>query len=194
MKGKELKEKVARYGLLLAIAGIVPLRSGVLLLMEKECGCFLVEKTTLHANNLVFGWMSIAVGAALLLGGVWLSRDNVSKTWVLAFLLAGGIAGYTAGLAPSFAVEEEAGGYDELAQNLTAQGWVMFYANWCPRCHEQMEMLGGAVGRLRLIDCDTINCPSFVESYPTWARMRDGELEVRAGVQSIQELRAMAGG
>ncbi len=191
---KEWRKIAARYGLLLAISGIVPLRSGILLLQEKECGCFLVEKSTLHANNVLFGWMSIAVGAALLLGGVRLAGNKVSNPWIFAFLLAGGIAGYTAGLAPSYVTAEEAGSHDALAQNLSSQGWVMFYANWCPRCHEQMDMLGGSVKYLRLIDCDTIQCPKFVEGYPTWARMKEGELEVRSGVQSIRELGEMAGG
>ncbi len=191
MIDKEMKSKLERYGLLLAIAGVVPIRSGILLLQEKDCGCFLVEKTTLHANNVLFGWMSIVAGAALLLGGVKLSKDRVGKPWIFAFLLVGAVAGYTAGLAPSYDASEETGDYTALAQNLTAKGWVMFYANWCPRCHEQIGMLGGSAGYLRLIDCATFQCPSFVKGYPTWARMKDGEVEVRTGVQSIQELREM---
>ena len=194
MVREELKEKAARYGLFLAIAGVVPLRSGILLLQEKDCGCFLIEKTTLHAHNVLFGWVSISVGAALLLGGIRLSESRVTKAWIFAFLLAGGVAGYSAGLAPSYVAEEETGVYNALAQNLTSQGWVMFYANWCPRCHEQIDMLGESVGYLRMIDCATFQCPSFVKGYPTWARMKNGEVEVRAGVQGIQELREMAKG
>jgi hypothetical protein len=192
---KDIKEKASRYGLFLAIAGVVPLRSGFLLLQEKDCGCFLIDKATLHAHNLLFGWISIVVGAALLLGGLKLYRKRLRWPWVLAFLLAGAAAGYTAGSAPGQEITPiETGNYDVLAQNLTSQGWVVFYANWCPRCHEQMGMFGGSVVYLRMIDCATFKCPSFVKGYPTWARMKNKEVEVREGVQTIQDLEKMAKG
>lgn len=198
----ELKTLLSKYGFLLAIAGLVPIRSGILLLQEKDCGCFLIDKATLHANNIFFGLLSIAVGLVLLVPGVLAYREEDTrraKAWVFVFILAGGIAGYTMGTAAQLQViadgdHVEANDYDELTKNLTERGWVLYYGNLCTHCHEQFELLGTSVKNLRLIDCSTFSCPEFVGIYPTWARTKhDGSLEIKEGAQSIESLRQMAG-
>lgn len=42
----KVKEFLGRYGFLIALAGLVPICSGILLLQEKDCGCFLIDKAT----------------------------------------------------------------------------------------------------------------------------------------------------
>ncbi|MEE8403267.1 MAG: hypothetical protein V3R93_05905 [Candidatus Hydrothermarchaeaceae archaeon] len=185
-----------KYGFLLAVAGLIPIRSGILLLQEKDCGCFLIDKATLYSHNVFFGVLSIAAGMALLIPGVLAYKEESgrrAKAWIFVFLLAGGIAGYSVGAVGHSPVPVE-GDYDELTKSLTENGWVLFYANWCHACHEQFDLLGTSVKNLRMVDCDTIACPEFVMAYPTWARTgQDGSLEVKEGVQSLEDLQQMAG-
>lgn len=189
----KIKEFLGKYGFFIAIAGLVPIRSGILLLQEKDCGCFLIDKATLYAHNLFFGWLSLAVGLGFIALGLWQKElRGVSKVWVIVFLLAAGIAGYSTG-AVEKVQSEKVGEHDELAEKLTGEGWVLFYANWCPSCHTQIEILGTSVKHLRMVDCDTFACPEFVKAYPTWARAKqDGSLEVKTGVQKIESLKKMA--
>jgi thiol-disulfide isomerase/thioredoxin len=193
----KLTERLSKFGFLFAIIGILPIRSGILLFQGKECGCFLIDKATLHAHNVLFGAVSIVVGLGLVILGI-LSHVEVSsktaKVWISVFLLASGIAGYSLGTAKEIQQPKEiAGTYDELTQKLTENGWVFFYTTWCPRCHEEIEMLGASVKNLRMIDCDTITCPEFVQGYPTWARIINGNvIEVKDGFQSIETLEEMA--
>lgn len=188
----KIKEFLSKYGFLIALAGLVPMRSGILLLQEKDCGCFLIDKATLYAHNIFFGSLSLAVGFGLIALGFWQKELKASKGWVIIFLLAGGIAGYSTG-AVEKVQPEIAGEHDELAKKLTSEGWVLFYANWCSACHRQIEMLGTSVKYLRMIDCATIPCPDFVESYPTWVKVSHGSVvEVKGGIQKIETLKEMA--
>ncbi len=189
----KITEFLGKYGFFIAIAGLVPIRSGILLLQEKDCGCFLIDKATLYAHNVFFGSLSLAIGFGFVALGLWQKElKKASKTWIIVFLLAGGIAGYSTG-AVEKVQPEKVGEYDELTKKLTSEGWVFFYANWCPSCHKQIEMLGTSIKHLRMVDCDTFTCPEFVKAYPTWARARqDGSLEVKEGVQKIESLRKMA--
>lgn len=194
-----MKEKVIavlkEYGFLLAIAGLIPIRSGILLLQNKDCGCFFVDKATLHANNIFFGTVSLAFGVLIVLAGiVYFDWSKQQRTRIIGalFLISGLAAGYSMITAEEVAAPGE-GGYDELAKGLTSKGWVLFYANWCPSCHKQMDLLGLSVKHLRMIDCATITCPDFVKAYPTWALIKDGRvLEVREGYQSVERLEEMS--
>jgi len=70
---------------------------------------------------------------------------------------------------------------------------VLFYANWCPSCHKQMDLLGLSVKHLRMGDCYTLTYPEFVKAYPTWALIKEGRiLEVREGIQNYEQLRGMS--
>jgi thiol-disulfide isomerase/thioredoxin len=197
----DLKEKIkndlSRYGFLLAIAGLVPIRSGFLLFQEKDCGCFLIEKSTLYAHNIFFGSISIVVGLFLVIIGITAYKEvseNTTKIWIIAFLVSGGIIGYSAGMAEPAHKNVTEGSYDNLTKSLTENGWIFFYANWCPHCHDQIELLGTSVKHLRMVDCGTVTCPSFVKSFPTWAKVNaNGEvIEVKTGVQEIEALDEMA--
>ncbi len=184
----KVKEFLGKYGFFIALAGLVPIRSGILLLQEKDCGCFLIDKATLYSHNVFFGSLSLAVGLCFIALGLWQKElKKVSKTWIIIFLLAGGIAGYSTGVVEK-AQPEKVGDYDELTKKLTTEGWVFFYANWCSACHRQIEMLGTSVKYLRMIDCATITCPDFVESYPTWVKVSNGSVVVKGGVQKIETL------
>ncbi len=191
-----LKRQFSKYGFLLAVAGLIPIRSGILLLQEKDCGCFLIDKATLYSHNVFFGVLSIAAGMALLIPGVLAYKEENgrrAKAWIFVFLLAGGIAGYSTGIVGHSPVLVE-GDHDELTKKLAENGWTLFYANWCHSCHEQFDLLGTSVKNLRIVDCDTVACPGFIEAYPTWARTKqDGSLEVRKGVQSLETLQQMVG-
>jgi hypothetical protein len=194
-----VKEKaiavLREYGFLLSIAGLIPIRSGILLLQDKDCGCFLVDKATLHANNVFFGTVSLVFGVLIALAGIiYFDWSNQRRTGIIGalFLISGLAAGYSM-ITAEEAVAPMEGIYDELAQGLTSKGWVLFYANWCPSCHKQMDLLGGSVKYLRMVDCATITCPDFVKAYPTWALIRDGRvLEVREGIQNYEQLGEMS--
>ena len=206
--GVDLKEKLRtyfeRYGFLAAFAGAVPIQSGILLFQEKECGCFLLPKDILHANNEFLGLISIVAGLVLVLPAIFQyveeSKEKkkilrVRYEYLLAFILAGGLIQFYIGLEtqPPIVVDIE-GDYDELTRNLTDSGWVLFYSNLCEHCHDQFDMLGTSVKNLRLVDCDTVECPEFIQGYPTWARTNpDGSIEIREGAQTIESLQQMAG-
>jgi thiol-disulfide isomerase/thioredoxin len=194
-----VKEKAAallkEYGFILAIAGLIPIRSGILLLQDKDCGCFLVEKATLHAHSVFFGSISLAFGVLIAAAGVayydW-SREGRARMIGALFLVSGMAVGYSM-ITAEEAVAPVEGEYDELAKGLTSKGWVLFYANWCPSCHAQMDLLGGSVKHLRMVDCATITCPDFVKAYPTWGLIQEGTvLEVRKGVQNHEQLEVMS--
>jgi hypothetical protein len=56
-----------------------------------------------------------------------------------------------------------------------------------------MELVGQSVSYLSMVDCDKLSCPEFIEGYPTWALINDGQvIEVRVGIQSIENLEVMA--
>lgn len=188
---KKVLPALKEHGFLLTIAGLIPIRSGILLLQDKECGCFLVDKATLHAHNVFFGTVSLAAGLLIAVAGIayfdWSRRRRTMAVGVL-FLVSGLAAGYSMITAEDAAALLE-GDYDELAKGLTAKGWVLFYANWCPSCHAQMDLFGPSVKHLRMIDCATIACPEFVKAYPTWALIREGQvIEVREGLQNYKQL------
>lgn len=203
----DLKEKLKtlfdRYGYLAAFGGAVPLMSGWLLFNEKDCGCFLLPKDMLKANNEFWGLVSIIAGLALLLPAIF-QYDSIGKKkrkvwkirkeYLLAFILSLGVIQFYIGLEPEPVVVAVEGDYDELTLKLAETGWVMFYANWCESCHQQFELLGTSAKNLRLVDCDTVECPDFIKGYPTWARNNpDGSLEIKEGLQTIESLQQMAG-
>lgn len=203
----DLKEKLKtlfdRYGYLAAFGGAVPLMSGWLLFNEKDCGCFLLPKDMLEANNEFLGAISIIAGLALVLPaifqyGVIGKRKkkvwNVRKEYLFAFILSFAVIQFYIGIEEEPPVVAVEGDYDELTLKLTEIGWVMFYANWCESCHQQFELLGTSAKNLRLVDCDTVECPDFIKGYPTWARTNpDGSLDIKEGAQSIETLKQMAG-
>lgn len=187
----KVKEFLSKFGFFIAIAGLVPIRSGILLLQEKDCGCFLIDKATLYSHNVFFGSLSFAVGLGFIALGLWQKELKASKAWIILFLVAGGIIGYSTGIVEKVQ-PGKVGEYDELAKKLTEEGWILFYANWCSACHKQIEILGTSVKYLRMIDCATVACPSFVESYPTWAKVSNGSVaEVKGGFQKIESLKKM---
>ena len=203
----DLKDKLRtyfdKYGFLAAFAGAVPLVSGWLLFQDKECGCFIVPHDVLHANNEFFGLLSIIAGLALFLPAVFQYAQidkrkkkelKIRYEYLVAFILALGIIYFYIDLETQPKVPAVAGEYDELAMKLAESEWVLFYSNLCDHCHEQFDMLGSSVKYLKLVDCETVECPDFVKGYPTWARTYpDGSIEIKEGPQSIETLRQMAG-
>ena len=180
-----------RYGFLLAILGLIPIRSGILLLQNKDCGCFLIEDAILHSHNILFGTISLSFGVIFSLVGIlffdWSNQKKNSLISIL-FLLSGLFVGYSM-VTQEEVYEPDDGQYEKLAMELTSDGWILFYANWCPTCHNQIEIFGSSVKHLRMIDCDTITCPEFVKVYPTWALIKqDQVVEVREGFQSVEVL------
>lgn len=120
----KLKPYFEKYGYLFAFASAIPLISGWLLFNEKDCGCFLLPKSTLEANNELLGLVSIVAGLALLLPAVFqytVIGKRKRKDWkirydyLFAFILAVGMAWFYIGLEtqPGVTVEatspEEAG-------------------------------------------------------------------------------------
>lgn len=206
-KEENLKDKLRlyfeKYGYLAAFAGAVPLMSGWLLFNEKECGCFLLPKSTLEANNEFWGLISIIAGLALVLPAVFqydVIGKKKRKVWkiryeyLFALILSLGVIQFYIGLETAPVVEAVDGDYDELTLKLAETGWIMFYANWCEACHQQFDLLGTSAKNLRLVDCDTVECPDVVKGYPTWARSKpDGSLEIKEGIQTIESLEEMAG-
>jgi thiol-disulfide isomerase/thioredoxin len=200
---EKIKPYFEKYGYLAAFAGAVPLMSGWLLFNEQECGCFLLPKETLMANNEFLGAMSIIAGLVLILPAIF-QYDVIGKKkrkewyirreYLLAFILSLGVIQFYIGLESEPEVVAVDGDYDELTLKLAERGWVLFYANWCESCHKQFELLGTSAKNLRLVDCDTVECPEFVKGYPTWAMNNpDGSLEIKEGVQTIEVLEEMAG-
>jgi hypothetical protein len=59
---------------LLAIVGVWPLWGGWLLLHGQDCGCFLVEKTTLLSHSTEFGILSMGIGLSLIAIGIFWRR------------------------------------------------------------------------------------------------------------------------
>lgn len=199
---EKLKGLLNKYWFLLVVAGLIPIRSGILLLQEKDCGCFLVDKAMLHSHNVFFGFLSIAAGMVLVIPGILAYKEESgrkTKAWFFVFLLVSGIVGYSVGMIKQSQVPVESylpieGDYDELTKNLTENGWVLFYANWCTACHEQFDLLGTSVKNLRIVDCGTVTCPEFIKAYPTWTKVKqDGSVEVKEGIQSLEDLQQMAG-
>jgi len=123
-----VKEKVIavlkEHGFLLAITGLIPIRSGILLLQNKDCGCFLVDKATLHANNIFLGTVSLVVGALIALAGIlyfdW-SRQRRAMIVGTLFLVSGITTDYSM-ITAEEVVAPETGSYDELAKRLTGAG------------------------------------------------------------------------
>jgi thiol-disulfide isomerase/thioredoxin len=177
--------------------------SGWLLFNEKDCGCFLLPKETLKANNELLGIVSIIAGLALVLPAIF-QYDvigkrkkkvwNIRREYLFALILSLAVIQFYIGLGAEPSVPVVEGDYDELTLKLAETGWVMFYANWCESCHQQFDLLGTSAKNLRLVDCDTVECPDFIKGYPTWARNNpDGSLEIKEGVQTIETLQQMAG-
>jgi thiol-disulfide isomerase/thioredoxin len=200
---EKIKPYFEKYGFLAAFGGAVPLTSGWLLFNDKECGCFLLPKSTLEANNEFWGLVSIIAGLALVLPAVF-QYDVIGKKkrkdwkiryeYLFALILSLGVIQFYIGLETAPVVEAVDGDYDELTLKLAEAGWVMFYANWCEACHQQFDLLGTSAKNLRLVDCDTVTCPDIVKGYPTWARTNaDGSLELKEGIQTIESLQQMAG-
>lgn len=200
----DLKEKLKtlfeRYGYLAAFGGAVPLMSGWLLFNEKDCGCFLLPKDMLKANNEVLGAISIIVGLALVLPAIFQYAQvdrrkkkaiKIRKEYLFAFILSLAVIQFYIGIEAEPPVVAVDGDYDELAQRLTEKNWILFYGNQCPACHTQFEMLGTSVKYLTLFDCGALQCPDVISGTPTWYNDRTGEL--RAGVQTIEVLQQMAG-
>ncbi len=200
---EKIKTFFEKYGYLAAFAGAVPLMSGWLLFNDEDCGCFLLPKEILEANSEFWGALSIIAGLALILPAIF-QYDVIGKKrrkdwyirreYLLAFILSLGVIQFYTGIEPEPEVVAVDGDYDELTLKLAETGWVMFYANWCESCHQQFELLGTSAKNLRLVDCDTVECPDFIKGYPTWARTDlDGSLELKEGSQTIETLQQMAG-
>ena len=183
---------LSRFGFLLVLIGLAPLRSGILLLQGKCCGCFILDGSALLAHPVLFGFVSLILGIGLVLLGILTYREesrHTTKAWILICLIAGGIAGYSTGIID----HAGEGKYDELTERLTEKGWILFYSNKCPACGKEIDMLGSSVKHLRMIDCGTITCPPFIQVYPTWTRVSNGSVvEIKQGFQDIEELEVMA--
>jgi glutaredoxin len=79
-----------------------------------------------------------------------------------------------------------------LAQHLTKTGAKMYGTFWCPYCHRQQELFGGAASQVPVVECDPKgtdaqpeSCASAnVQSFPTWKI--NGQLY--RGLRSLEEL------
>jgi len=82
--------------------------------------------------------------------------------------------------------------YEDFAQCLSAEGWVLYGTTTCPHCNDQKEMFKGAVDDIIFIDCslgDTCRNDG-VEYYPTWGNKKGLE---EPGVKSFKELSIKSG-
>ena len=85
------------------------------------------------------------------------------------------------------------GDYAEtLAKCLTDNGVKMYGAEWCGACKRQKQEFGDAFEYVDYVECpeNQAACSEAgIKAYPTW--IINGELQV--GVQSFEELAALAG-
>jgi glutaredoxin len=79
-----------------------------------------------------------------------------------------------------------------LAEHLTKTGAKMYGTYWCPYCHRQQELFGGAASRVPVVECDPKgtnaqpqSCEQAnVQSFPSW--QINGKLY--RGLRSLEEL------
>ena len=86
----------------------------------------------------------------------------------------------------------------ELAEHLTARGFVFYGASWCPSCQVQKEFFGGAAYKLPYVECSphgqkgpksTVCVSKNITRYPTWD-FRGRRLE---RVLSLENLASLSG-
>lgn len=85
------------------------------------------------------------------------------------------------------------GKYDEFAQCLTDEGFVMAGTDWCSHCKDQKKIFGKSFDFIDYKNCDIQRdwCDSNgVHSYPTWV-LPNGTKET--GVQKIYILSQLSG-
>ena len=84
------------------------------------------------------------------------------------------------------------GNYDNLAMCLTANGVVMYGAEWCPHCQNQKKAFGSSVQYINFVDCEvyTSECTNAgITGYPTW--VINGEQY--PGERELSQLAALSG-
>ena len=86
---------------------------------------------------------------------------------------------------------------DDIANKITANGWVLYSTTTCPHCVEQKEVLGTAIDQITVINCDASEeaynqcMANNITGVPTWINSVTGEM--RVGVHGIDELIEMGG-
>ena len=86
---------------------------------------------------------------------------------------------------------------DDIANNITANGWVLYSTTSCPHCVEQKNVFGESIDYILIINCD-LNENAYgecvaknVTGVPTWINSVTGEM--RMGVQNVDNLIEMGG-
>jgi hypothetical protein len=105
--------------------------------------------------------------------------------------IVGGAFVFAGGPAPATPYQQA------LARHLAESRAVFYGAYWCPHCHEQKELFGGAAESLPYVECDPkgtnpqpLRCEQAgVRVFPTWVV----GAERREGVQPLEELARLSG-
>lgn len=82
--------------------------------------------------------------------------------------------------------------YDNFAQCLTDNNFVMYGTEWCPHCKAQKELFGASFDKINYVDCDKqpeVCNAEGVTGYPTW-KFNGGVL---SGTQSLAVLSIRSG-
>lgn len=88
---------------------------------------------------------------------------------------------------------KQPGKYDDFANCLTEQGFIMAGTDWCHFCKEQKKMFGKSFEFVNYRNCDLNRewCESNdVDSYPTWILPNGTN---RLGVQNLPTLNQLSG-
>ena len=85
------------------------------------------------------------------------------------------------------------GNYDDFANCLTEEGFVLAGTDWCSYCQKQKDLFGNSFKYLNFKNCDLEKqwCNSNgAKSYPTWI---DASGKTYVGVKSLEQLSLLSG-
>lgn len=86
---------------------------------------------------------------------------------------------------------------DDIANNITANGWILYSTTTCPHCVEQKDVFGDDIERIVVINCDVSEdaynqcIANNITGVPAWINSVTGE--VRVGMQNVDNLIEMGG-
>lgn len=86
---------------------------------------------------------------------------------------------------------------DDIANDITANGWVLYSTTICPHCVEQKDVFGYDIEHIVVINCDVSEdaynqcIANNITGVPAWINSVTGE--VRVGMQDMDSLIKMAG-
>lgn len=80
---------------------------------------------------------------------------------------------------------------DNLALNLSNNGWVVYYSDNCGYCGLEMEEFGNSWKYLNSVNVSEHGLPEGMAGVPTWFNYNTGE--IRPGYQTIDNLNLMVG-